>query len=296
MDFNNKLDFYSKAVEKKLEFYIENIKEKSVVSEAMQYSLMIGGKRVRPVLALAFCEMLSGEDFDIDSALPYACAIEMIHTYSLIHDDLPCMDNDDFRRGKPSCHKKFGEEYALLAGDGLLNLAFEIIFGKFGDVNPDFSMKCGAILSSASGIDGMIGGQAIDLLSENKQISLKTLRKLQDLKTGAMIIASCKIGALLGGGSQSDIDNARCFGEKIGLCFQVVDDILDKTSSFEKLGKPIGSDESNNKSTYVSLLGLDEAKKLADELTREALGSIEPYGEKAGFLKELALALCKREN
>ena len=295
MDFNTKLDFYSEAVEKKLEFYIDNIKEKSVVSEAMHYSLMIGGKRIRPVLALAFCEMLSGEDFDIDSALPYACAIEMIHTYSLIHDDLPCMDNDDFRRGKPSCHKKFGEEYALLAGDGLLNLAFEIIFGKFGDVYPDFSMKCGAILSSASGADGMIGGQAIDLLSENKQISLETLRKLQDLKTGAMIIASCKIGAVLGGGNQSDIENARCFGEKIGLCFQVVDDILDVTSSFEKLGKPIGSDESNNKSTYVSLLGLEEAKKFADELTREALCSIEPYGEKATFLKELASALCKRE-
>ena len=296
MDFNTKLDFYSEAVEQKLKFYINNIKEKSVVSEAMEYSLMIGGKRIRPVLALAFCEMLSGDGFDIDYALPYACAIEMIHTYSLIHDDLPCMDNDDFRRGKPSCHKKFGEEYALLAGDGLLNLAFEIIFGKFGDVKPELSIKCGQILSSASGIDGMIGGQAIDLLSENKKISLQTLKKLQDLKTGAMIIASCKIGAVLGGGNEADAENASFFGEKIGLCFQVVDDILDKTSSFEKLGKPIGSDESNNKSTYVSLLGLEEAKKFADELTREALASIEPYGEKAWFLKELALALCKRES
>ncbi len=295
MDFNTKLYFYSKAVEKKLKDYIEGIEEKSVVSEAMEYSLMIGGKRIRPVLALAFCDMLSGEEFDINYALPYACAIEMIHTYSLIHDDLPCMDNDDYRRGKPSCHKKFGEEYALLAGDGLLNLAFEIIFGKFGDVEAEPSMKCGAILSSASGVDGMIGGQAIDLLSENKQISLERLKKLQDLKTGAMIIAACKIGAVLGGGSESDIENARLFGEKIGLCFQVVDDILDKTSSFEKLGKPIGSDESNNKSTYVSLLGLEKAKQLADRLTCEALACIEPYGTKADFLSELARELLKRE-
>lgn len=296
MDFNTKLAYYSEAVEKKLEFYVSSVKEKSVVSDAMKYSLMIGGKRIRPVLALAFCEMLSDKCFDIESALPYACAIEMIHTYSLIHDDLPCMDDDDFRRGKPSCHKKFGEEYALLAGDGLLNLAFEIIFGKFGDINTELSLKCGKILSSASGVDGMIGGQAIDLLSEDKEISLETLKKLQDLKTGAMIIASCKIGAVLGAGNESDIKNAIKFGEKIGLCFQVVDDILDKTSSFEKLGKPIGSDENNKKSTYVSLLGLEQAKKFADELTCEALASIEPYGDKACFLKELALALCKRES
>lgn len=296
MDFNSKLDFYHEAIENKLKFYIGAIEEKSIVSEAMEYSLMIGGKRIRPVLALAFCEMLSEDKFDIESALPYACAIEMIHTYSLIHDDLPCMDNDDFRRGKPSCHKKFGEEYALLAGDGLLNLAFEIIFGKFADVKADVSMKCGAVLSGASGVDGMIGGQAIDLLSENMSISLERLKKLQDLKTGAMIIAACKIGAILGGGSEKDIQNARCFGEKIGLCFQVVDDILDKTSTFEKLGKPIGSDEQNNKSTYVSLLGLEQAKRFADELTAEALASIEPYGDKANFLKELANKLLKREN
>lgn len=295
MDYNAKLDFYLQAITAKLKYYIGSIEEKSIVSEAMEYSLMIGGKRIRPVLVLAFCEMLSSEKFDINSALPYACAVEMIHTYSLIHDDLPCMDNDDFRRGQPSCHKKFGEEFALLAGDGLLNLAFEVLFGKFGDVQPAFSFQCGEVLSNASGVEGMIGGQAIDLLSENENISLQKLQKLHNLKTGAMITGACKIGAILGGGSQSDIENACLFGEKIGLCFQVVDDILDKTSSFEKLGKPIGSDESNNKSTYVSLLGLQEAKSFADKLTREALSSIEIYGDKSDFLRKLAAQLLTRE-
>lgn len=294
MDFNLKLQNYCDLCEERLRYYISKIENKSIVSEAMEYSLMIGGKRIRPVLALAFCEMLGGENC-VSAALPYACAVEMIHTYSLIHDDLPCMDDDDMRRGKPSCHKKFGEEYALLAGDALLNLAFEIVFGKYSDIDAEKSLACGKILSEASGINGMIGGQTIDLLSENKSISLEELKLLHSMKTGAMIIAPCKIGALVGGGSDEDIKKAERYGANIGLCFQIVDDILDVTSTTEKLGKPVGSDEGNKKSTYVSLMGLESAQKTADELTQEALECLNNYEEKAWFLKQLAVYLAKRD-
>lgn len=296
MDFETKLESYSEAVEKRLEFYMEHIGEKSIVSDAMKYSLMNGGKRVRPVLVAAFADMVSDGTArsDIDT-LKYACAVEMVHTYSLIHDDLPCMDNDDFRRGKLSCHKKFGEEYALLAGDGLLNLAFETLLGKYGSFDAKIALKAGAILSTAAGTQGMIGGQTLDLLSEGKSIDLKELEKLHSLKTGAMITASCRIGALVGGGSAADDEAATKFGDDIGLCFQIVDDILDTTSTTEKLGKPVGSDVQNNKSTYVSLMGLDKAREKAAELTEHAFSQLEIYGEKASFLRALAVKLSKRE-
>ena len=290
MNFDKKYSEYLNLIENNLEKLLDSVKEKSIVSEAMRYSLMNGGKRVRPVLALAFCEMLNG---DINEVLPFACAIEMIHTYSLIHDDLPCMDNDDMRRGKPSCHKKYGEEYALLAGDGLLNLAFETIFGFYtGDEKK--ALECGKIISAASGISGMIGGQAIDLLSENKDISLEELKKLHSLKTGAMITAPCLIATVCASGSDKDFKNAKAYGEIIGLQFQIVDDILDKTSSAEELGKPIGSDEQNNKSTYVSLLGLEKAKEQSDKLLEEALSVLDEYPESNSFLKEFSFRLSSR--
>lgn len=292
MNFDKKYSEFLFLTEKGLKKYLESIKEGSIVSEAMAYSLLNGGKRVRPILALAFCEMLGG---DVNEVLPFACALEMIHTYSLIHDDLPCMDNDDMRRGKPSCHKKYGEEYALLAGDGLLNLAFETIF-NCSDSGKEKAFECGRIISSASGISGMIGGQTIDLLSENKKISLEKLKKLHSLKTGAMITAPCLIGTVCAGGSNKDLENARKYGEIIGLQFQIVDDILDKTSSAEELGKPIGSDEENNKSTYVSLMGLDKAKEESDKLFKQAMSVLEEYPESNAFLKEFTLRLSERTN
>ena len=291
MDYTQKLYAYLERINEKLHFYIDSIEEKSIVSEAMEYSLMNAGKRVRPVMALAFCEMLGG---DIERVLPYACAVEMIHTYSLIHDDLPCMDDDDLRRGKPSCHKQFGEAYALLAGDALLNLAAEVVCGRFDDLEPHIALGCGKILFTGTGIDGMIGGQTLDLASENTQLSLETLKKMQALKTGKLLTVPCQIGVLAAGGSEADMQTALEFGTAIGLQFQIVDDILDVTSTEETLGKPIGSDVANEKSTYVSLLGLDKAEQTALEMQKQALALLKPYGEKAWFLNEQVNALSTR--
>ena len=292
MNYTEQLEAYLERINQKLKFYIASIEEKSIVSEAMEYSLMNAGKRVRPVLALAFCEMLGG---DTETVLPFACAVEMIHTYSLIHDDLPCMDDDDLRRGKPSCHKRFGEAYALLAGDALLNLAAEVIFGRFGDTDTSLALSCGKILFTGAGVDGMIGGQTIDLCSENTAIELETLQKLQALKTGKLITSPCQIGVIAAKGSEADMRMAEQFGSDIGLQFQIVDDILDVTSSAEVLGKPIGSDVVNDKSTYVSLLGLQQSRQTAQQLKEQSLALLEPYGEKAWFLKALVESLSTRK-
>ncbi|MBR2590362.1 MAG: polyprenyl synthetase family protein [Clostridia bacterium] len=289
MDYSQQFQAYLELINQYLKQALENITQKNIVSEAMEYSLMNAGKRVRPVLALAFCDMLGG---DVQTVLPYACAIEMIHTYSLIHDDLPCMDDDDLRRGKPSCHKAFGEAYALLAGDALLNLAYETIFACSGDCNT--AVRCGREVSAAAGIGGMIGGQTMDLLSEGKHISLEKLKQLHALKTGALLTAPCKVGVIAAGGTQADEENARQFGAAIGLQFQILDDILDVTSTDEVLGKPIGSDEQNHKSTYVSLLGLQQAKQAAQALKEQALALLEPYGDSAWFLKEMTEELTTR--
>lgn len=291
MEYTEQLQQYARLINEQLRAYLASIRQKSIVSEAMEYSLMNAGKRVRPVLALAFCEMLGG---DVNAVLAYACAIEMIHTYSLIHDDLPCMDDDDVRRGKPSCHKAYGEAYALLAGDALLNLAYEIIFQNSAEAG-DVALRCGKEISAAAGIDGMIGGQTIDLLSEGKEISVEVLKHLHALKTGALLTAPCKVGAIAAGGSLEDINTAARFGQTIGLQFQIVDDILDVTGSAEVLGKPIGSDAQNEKSTYVSLLGLEQAKQTAAQLKQQALDLLSPYGEKAWFLAALTEALSDRE-
>ena len=292
MNYQQKLNAYLERINQKLHFYLDAIEEKSIVSEAMEYSLMNAGKRVRPVMALAFCEMLGG---DIERVLPYACATEMIHTYSLIHDDLPCMDDDDLRRGKPSCHKQFGEAYALLAGDALLNLAAEVVCGRFDALDAATALSSGKVLFTGTGIDGMIGGQTLDLLSENTQITLETLKKLQALKTGKLLTVPCVLGVLAAGGSEADRQTAEQFGTAIGLQFQIVDDILDVTGSEEELGKPIGSDVGNEKSTYVSLLGLEQAEQTAAELHRQALSLLVPYGEKAWFLTEQVNALSTRK-
>lgn len=262
------------------------------VMEAMVYSLFIGGKRIRPALLLEFCRICGG---DVDSALNFACAVEMIHTYSLIHDDLPCMDNSDFRRGRPSCHKKFGEDIALLAGDGLLTLAFETAL-KTQNIPTERVIKAAVILAKAAGVDGMIGGQVIDLESEGSAIPLETLLKMYSLKTGALIKASAVIGCVLAGADETFINAAQVYAENIGLCFQIVDDILDLEGDEATLGKPVGIDERNCKSTYVTLIGLDEAKQKAACLSQAAKDSLKVFGSDALPLAELAGMLLNRNS
>jgi len=263
--------------------------EEDKVSEAMLYSLKNGGKRVRPMLVLEFCRACGG---NVESAIPFACAIEMIHTYSLIHDDLPCMDDDDFRRGKPSCHKQFDYATALLAGDGLLTLAFSV--AASADLSAETVVKAVKLLSDCAGHLGMIGGQTMDLQHEGVQISLDSLRKTDALKTGRLIYAACTLGCLAANADEVNLKAAETYAESIGLAFQIVDDLLDITSTSEELGKPVGSDEGNSKSTYPALLGFDRSKELVDELTRDAVNAVSLFGSDGDFLADYAVRLSVR--
>ena len=266
----------------------------AVVHEAMNYSLSIGGKRIRPVLVLEFCRVCGG---NIEDALCLAAALEMVHTYSLIHDDLPCMDNDDMRRGMPSCHIKYGYEYALLAGDGLLTQAFGVIAdSEFAKKNPALAIKAVAALSSLAGANGMIGGQVIDLKNENRKAGLETISKMDELKTGALIKCAALFGCIAAGADEEKIKAATEYATKIGQAFQIVDDILDVTGDEKNLGKPIGSDKESGKSTYYTLLGLEKAQEYADRLTDEATRALEIFGKESEFLKELAFMLAKRKH
>ncbi|MBE6774758.1 MAG: polyprenyl synthetase family protein [Ruminococcaceae bacterium] len=265
-----------------------------IVHEAMKYSLSIGGKRIRPVLVLEFCRICGGS---IEDAVDFACALEMVHTYSLIHDDLPCMDDDELRRGMPACHVKFGEAYALLAGDGLLTRAFGVLANSsVSRKNPTVAVNAVSALSYLSGCNGMIGGQVIDLVNESKEATIEVLETLDRLKTGALIRCSAVLGCLCAGADGEKTAACVKFAEKIGHAFQVVDDILDVVGNEQELGKPIGSDADNNKSTYVALLGLEKSKELAVALTDEAIEAIGYFGEEAEFLKDLAVKLTKRSN
>lgn len=266
--------------------------EKNLV-DSLSYSLKAGGKRIRPRLTLEFSRLCGGSD---KSALPFGCAVEMIHTYSLIHDDLPCMDDDDMRRGKPSNHKVYGEDIALLAGDALQSLAFEIMSSEdtLKYTSAEACIKCINILSSYCGTSGMVGGQVIDLENETKIAGLEAVTECNRKKTAALIKASCEMGCVSAGADESKIFAARKYGENIGIAFQIVDDILDVTSSDEELGKPVGSDVQNNKSTYVTLLGIDECKKRVDILTDEAIESLKVFDGGITALKELSLKLSNR--
>ena len=293
-DFLSVLNDYSSLINALLEDSVPPLDySETVVRDAMKYSLNIGGKRIRPILTLEFCKVCGGDIFDAVNA---AKAIEMIHTYSLIHDDLPCMDNDDMRRGMPSCHVKFGESFALLAGDGLLTEAFQELSGsRFAEKYPERALKCVSILSEKAGLLGMIGGQTIDLSSENKTIDAGTLRNMHRLKTGALIKAACQMGVICAGGSDEQFSAASLYADNIGQAFQIVDDILDETSTEETLGKPVGSDKENHKSTYVSLFGLEKAKEMAREHTDKAILALSVFGGKAEFLASLALYLSDRK-
>lgn len=260
--------------------------------EAMAYSLENGGKRIRPMLALEFCRVC-GEN--PQKAIPFALALEMIHTYSLIHDDLPCMDNDDMRRGKPSSHKVFGEADALLAGDALLTLAFETVLSAPG-MSGEQKAAAGLALAKAAGCSGMIAGQVMDLANEGKKAPLEDVAKTDRLKTGELIMAAASMGCIAANADEAKLNAAREYCADIGLAFQIVDDILDVTSSSEVLGKPVGSDGENDKSTYVSLLGLEKSQAMADELTEKAKASLSVFGDEKEFLLMLADMLADRKN
>ncbi len=294
-EFNEKLSEYISFTEANLKKYNmhtnEMLPQKNLI-DAMNYSLEAGGKRIRPVLVYAFCEAL-GEDWH-KAAAP-ACAIEMIHTFSLIHDDLPAMDNDDFRRGKPSCHKAFGEAMAILAGDALSVLPFEIIAD---DENLTSEQKVNIIsaLAKAVGKAGMIGGQVIDMENEQRtDVNESNLRNMYRNKTGQLIAVSCVMGAICAEADESQIKAAAEYAFRLGLAFQVIDDILDVTSTADVLGKPIGSDAEENKTTFVTLYGVERAMEIADEITAEALGYLDKF-ENNDFLRQLTDMLLKRKN
>ena len=260
--------------------------------EAMNYSLLAGGKRIRPVLLLATVEAL-GQD-----ASPYtglACALECIHTYSLIHDDLPAMDNDDYRRGKLTNHKVFGDGMAVLAGDALLTLAFEVI-GRQEHTDPATLLRTVQEISTAAGMNGMVGGQAIDLESEGHRIPMETLRKMHMGKTGALFRAALRSGAILAGASEKQLAALTAYAEGFGLAFQITDDILDVTGDEALIGKPVGSDLRNEKSTYVTLTSLEEAQRLAKETVDAAVAALDGFGPEADFLRQLVRYMLERKN
>ncbi len=271
----------------------ENCEQRRLI-ESMRYSLSAGGKRIRSLLTVEFAKLCGGTE---EKALPFACAIEMVHTYSLIHDDLPCMDNDDLRRGKPSNHKAFDEPTALLAGDSLLTLAFETVLSTEA-VRLNGSVACvkaGQILAQYAGVRGMCGGQQIDLENENQSISLELLQKMDERKTGALIKAACQLGCISANASEKSIEAAGIYAENIGLVFQIVDDILDVTSDTVILGKPVGSDLENSKNTYVSLLGIEECHKICKQKTDEAIKALSCFNGDTTFLADLALELLNRK-
>lgn len=292
--YSERLSAHLAAVEKALSEALPTAEGEVSVAPLMVYACEGGGKRIRPVLLLEFCRLCGG---DTARALPFAAAIEMIHSYSLVHDDLPCMDNSPLRRGKPSVHAAYGETMALLAGDALLNRAFEVMLSHEAAAGMEAAaLRAAYELADRAGIHGMIGGQVLDLASEGKTIDLETLQALQEGKTAALLIAACRMGAILGGGSEEQIEAAGRFGYYLGVCFQIVDDILDVTATAEELGKPVGSDTENKKSTYVSLLGLEEARRRAAAYTEQAKKALAAFSEQRADLCALAEALLVRSH
>ena len=261
------------------------------LEKAMEYSLMAGGKRLRPVLLMAAADAVGK---DGAAFLTTGCAIEMIHTYSLIHDDLPAMDNDDYRRGKPTNHKVFGDGIAVLAGDALLTLAFEVMLRQEGAA-PETLVTVVSEMSRAAGPYGMVGGQVLDLEGEGRRLDLAALRKIHMGKTGALFCAAIRSGAILAGAKEEELAALTLYAERFGLAFQITDDILDVTGDEAAIGKPVGSEVRNEKATYVTLTSLEEAKKLAEDAVDEAVEALDIFGERAAFLRDLALFLLGRK-
>lgn len=294
MDVKERLSDYAEMTAEALERYLpltECLQRR--VIEAARYSLSAGGKRVRPALVMEFCRVCGGEP---ETALPAACAIEMLHTFSLIHDDLPCMDDDDMRRGKPSCHKAFGEATAVLAGDALAILPFQIIAeaGLKKMLSQDAALKIIKLLAELSGISGMIGGQTVDLENEGKQPPVGVVLEMYRMKTGALLEFCCKAGCIAAGAGADKQLSAGSYGQRLGLAFQIVDDILDVTADEKLLGKPVGSDKADGKYTYVTAVGLEKAREQARSLTAQAVELLADF-EDNEFLVGLTNMLLNRQ-
>lgn len=294
MDFKEELKKKANIVDEYMEKFLPpEDRYPEVIFKAMRYSVFAGGKRLRPIMVMEACRAFGG---DVEKSMPFACAIEMIHTYSLIHDDLPALDNDDYRRGRLTSHKVFGENMAILAGDALLHHAFETMAEacvKFNDIKYTKAMLA---IAQGAGINGMVAGQVVDVISEGKDIDKDTLDYIHKNKTAAMIIGALKAGAEMGGASEEEIKNIERVGELVGVAFQIQDDILDVTSTLEELGKPINSDEKNHKVTYATMFGVEDASKIVMDMSNEALEILHSMGEKIDFLARLTEYLIRRKN
>ena len=293
MDFKVQLKKYQEQVNNELEKYSgkKDVPEK-ILNNSMEYSLMAGGKRLRPILVIATYEIFGK---NINKCIPYAVAIEMVHNFSLIHDDLPGIDNDDFRHGKPTNHKKFNEATAILAGDGLLNQAYIVISEDLiRSESEELKNKLKVFNEFSTAVDRMIAGEYIDTEYEGKQITDEYLEYIHKNKTGALLKLCVRMGAILANANEKDLDRLTKYAEKIGLAFQIKDDILSEEGNEEILGKPVGNDKELEKCTYVSKYGLQGAKKILEEITKEAIEELKEYGDKAEFLRELAVYIKDR--
>jgi len=295
MNIENYLKERKQLIDEALDKYLPGSDEyPAIIHQAMRHSIFAGGKRLRPILTLAACEVVGGS---VEVALPTACAIECIHTYSLIHDDLPCMDDDDLRRGIPTCHKVFGEGIAVLAGDALLTFAFQLLAMncELTQVPPPNAVKIIAEVSKACGTFGLIGGQVIDLESENTVVSLDTLKYIHQHKTGSLITTSIRTGAILGNANFEELKLLTEYGKLVGLAFQITDDILDIEGDLEHLGKTPGKDFKHKKATFPALYGLDQSKKMAESYLNNAISIIQPFKEKGQVLAEIAKCVLQRD-
>lgn len=293
MNFKEELKKYQQRIDQELEKCIRKQKcPEEILNQAMEYTLMAGGKRLRPILVIATYQLFKE---NIEKCIPYALAIEMIHNFSLIHDDLPGIDNDDFRHGKPTNHKKFGEATAILAGDGLFNKAYMVISEDLlkSDVQ-EIPQKLKIINEFSKAIDRMIAGEYIDIEWEGKNITVDDLKYLHENKTGSLLKICVRMGAILGDCTEEQLRKLSNYAEKIGLAFQIKDDILSEEGDEKVLGKPVGNDKELKKCTYVSQYGLQGAKDILNQVTKEAIEEVDEFGEKAEFLKELALYIQNR--
>ena len=294
MEFKEELKVYQQMINEELEKYLRKEEcPEEVLNQSMEYSLMAGGKRLRPILVISTYKLFKD---DIKKCIPYAVAIEMIHNFSLIHDDLPGIDNDDFRHGKPTNHKQFNEATAILAGDGLLNSGYITISNDLKNIENinELKNKFKVFNEFSIAVDRMIAGEYIDTEYEGKQISKDILKYIHENKTGALLKLSVRMGAMLADCSKEDLEKLSSYADKIGLAFQIKDDILSEEGNEEILGKPVGNDKEAGKCTYVSEYGLEGAKTILDNITKEAIEELKDYGEKANFLKELALYIQNR--
>ena len=292
MDFKEELKTYQNIINQELEKYVRKHKcLEEILNQSMEYSLMAGGKRLRPILVLATYSLLT-DTTNYSKCMPYAVAIEMVHNFSLIHDDLPGIDNDDFRHGKPTNHKKFNEATAILAGDGLLNNSYIVISEDIQKTDisqpEELKAKMQVFNEFSVAVDRMIAGEYVDTEYEGKQISIEDLEYIHKNKTGALLTLCVRMGAILANATPDDLENLTKYSQKIGLAFQVKDDILSEEGNEKELGKPVGNDKEKGKCTYVSQYGLNGAKNILENLTKDAISSLDKYGERAEFLRSLA--------